>query len=385
MPKSETLIGGGPIFDGVTLHHGMVAHFIGGRLTDIVPADRRDPTLGYIDLDGDILSPGYTDLQVNGGDGVMLNAAPTIDGIQRIAKAHRRLGTVQILPTLITDTPEKTAQVIEATIAAISNNVAGIAGLHLEGPHLDTVRKGAHDQSLIRPMTTQDMESLLRAAELLPLLKVTLAPENVRLDQVRTLAAAGVLVSLGHSNCSYETALDYAAAGATCVTHLFNAMSQLSNRAPGLVGAALTCPTLSAGMISDGIHVHSASLRTAWAAKGQHGPGQLFLVSDAMAPAGTTLSRFTLNGREVLRRDGRLTLEDGTLAGADLDLTTAVRILRDSCDLPLERALAGAVTAPRQLIGQWTNPPQITGTVQQDFIRIRPDLSSTTPLMGEGP
>ncbi|MGR3623406.1 N-acetylglucosamine-6-phosphate deacetylase [Pseudophaeobacter sp.] len=383
MTEVDTIYGGGPIFDGLRLRTDTVVHFAKGRLIALTSSDHVSAAARYVDLEGDILSPGYLDLQVNGGDGLMLNEAPTVQGLRRIAAAHRRLGTVQILPTLITDTPAKTSRVIVAVTEALAEGVAGIAGLHLEGPHLSQARKGAHDEALIRPMTEDDLAELIAAAQVLPVLKITLAPETVTLAQVRALSQAGALLSLGHTEASYEQARDYAAAGVSCVTHLYNAMSQLGSRAPGLVGAALTLPDLNVGVIADGIHVHPASLRAAWAAKApqQSSTGRLFLVSDAMAPAGTDISGFSLEGRQILRHEGRLTLADGTLAGADLDLTTAVRVLAESCDLPLEQALSAAVTTPRQIIGQWGQTPDPTGMGLQDFIRIRRDLTAARPLV----
>lgn len=390
MSRSDTLYGGGQIFDGQSLHSGVVARFSGNRLVGLSPSDKPRADDNYIDLAGDILSPGFVDLQVNGGDGIMLNEAATVAGLRRIATAHRRLGSVQILPTLITDTPEKTTQTVRAAIDAIRAGVPGIAGLHLEGPHLSQRRKGAHDGALIRPMTPDDLSLLTEAAAALPVLMVTLAPENVELEQVRALAKAGVVLSLGHTDASFEQASDYVAAGVSCVTHLFNAMSQMHSRAPGLVGAALTLPQLSAGIIADGVHVHPATLRAAWTAKaaqanqarrgGPSSTGKFFLVSDAMAPAGTDITRFELAGREIQRSDSRLTLADGTLAGADLDLVTAVRFLVKSCDLPLDQALAAAITTPRQVIGQWSQNSTALGLDAQDFIRMRNDLSSARPL-----
>ena len=227
--------------------------------------------------------------------------------------------------------------------------VPGILGLHLEGPHLSVARKGAHDAELIRAMGADDLALLCDAAARLPVLKVTLAPETVTPDQVATLVAAGVIVSLGHSDAGFGTCMAAAKAGASCVTHLFNAMSQLGNREPGLVGAALTCGGLSAGLIADGIHVHPASIRAAMAAKA--GPGQVFLVSDAMSVAGSEQTEFTLNGRLIRRVAGRLTLEDGTLAGADLDQLTAVRNLVGWGITDEPRALAMATSIPADLIG----------------------------------
>ena len=226
-------------------------------------------------------------------------------------------------------------------------------------------------------METVDLDELIAAKQSLPVLKVTIAPENVSLEQVARLSEAGIIVSLGHTDADFDTCMAYADAGARCVTHLFNAMSQLGSRQPGLVGAALATGALSAGLIADGIHVHPETMRAAWRAK--EGPGRFYLVSDAMAVAGTDMHAFLLGGRRILRHDGRLTLEDGTLAGADLDLTRAIRILVTDVGLPLEHVLRAATTTPAELIGMpaGLEPGR---TLLQDLIRIAPDLSNAVPI-----
>ena len=295
-------------------------------------------------LTGGILMPGFVDLQVNGGGGVMFNDAPTVETLRTMAEAHARLGTRGLLPTLITDTPEVTRAAIAAVSEAIAQGVPGILGLHLEGPHLDPVRKGAHDGTLIRPMRDTDLSELIAAAAQLPNLMVTLAPESVTAAQVSALAEAGVIVSLGHSDADYETARATFAAGARLCTHLFNAMSPLVSRAPGVVGAALNDGGTAAGLIADGIHVHPATIRAALAAK--QGPGEIFLVTDAMATAGSEIAAFTLNGRTIQRAEGRLTLADDTLAGADLSMARAVQVMiEDVGDAPA-KALARATSIP---------------------------------------
>ncbi len=312
MSRQATIYRGGSVFDGDTLHKGAALRLEAGHITAIgadAPADGAD----VVDLKGGILAPGYVDLQVNGGGGVMFNDDPSVETLRRIAAAHLTLGATSILPTLITDTATKTRAAIAAATAAVAAGVPGIAGLHLEGPHLSMSRKGAHDAALIRPMEEDDLAALVAAAQSLPALMLTVAPENVSLKQVKALVAAGAVVSLGHSNADYETCLSYAKAGASCATHLFNAMSQLGNREPGLVGAVLASGRFNAGLIADGIHVHPEAMRAAWAAK--QGPGRIFLVSDAMAPAGTAQEAFALEGRRISRKQGKLTLADGTLAG----------------------------------------------------------------------
>ncbi|MEX0317490.1 MAG: N-acetylglucosamine-6-phosphate deacetylase [Ruegeria sp.] len=327
-----------------------------------MPADTR-----ITHLDGGMLAPGFVDLQVNGGGGVMFNNAPELSTLRRMAEAHAHIGATSILPTLITDTPDVVSRAIDATVQAISEGVAGIAGLHLEGPHLSHKRKGAHDDTLIRPMEDADLTQLLDAAERLPVLKVTVAPESVSPAQIEALKEAGVLVSLGHTDATFEDCQAAVSAGARCVTHLFNAQSQMGNREPGVVGAVLALGELSAGLIADGIHVHAASLRNALCAKA--GPGRIFLVSDAMATAGSDIATFRLNSREIRRRGDRLTLTDGTLAGAHLELISAVHNVAGMADLPIEAALDMATRIPADLIGQ-SHLGRLEPGAQADFLHL---------------
>lgn len=366
------------IFDGVALHADRAIRVTGDGMAVLVDRAAVPSGVQVQEFGNRILSPGYVDVQVNGGGGVMFNDAPNVDTIARIARAHRSLGTTQILPTLITDTPATTTAAIAATIQAVSDGVPGVVGLHLEGPHLSVARKGAHDPAFIRPMSADDLAELCAAAARLPVLKVTLAPENVTLAQVQQLAEAGVLVSLGHTDATFETCIAYAQAGARCATHLFNAMSQMGNRAPGLVGAALHHGGLHAGLIADGIHVHPATMKAAWQAK--TGPARIFLVSDAMAVAGTDLDSFTLGGRRIVRKDAQLTLDDGTLAGADLDLTRAVSVCVEQVGLPLEAALAAATSVPAALIGRVAALSD-KGMPAADLIQIDLDAGTARPVL----
>jgi len=349
MSARHQLIRNTRYFDGATLTGPTTVQFDGDDFVGAFGKDHHLQGAAEINLGGDILFAGYVDLQVNGGDGILFNSAPHCDGLQRMAKAHRRLGTTAFLPTLITDTPEVTHAAIAATQDAIAAQLDGIAGLHLEGPHLSLARKGAHAGGLIRPMTEQDLALYLDAAASLPCLKLTIAPENVTEDQVAQLARAGVILSLGHTDADYDTCLRYFKAGVRATTHLFNAMSQLNSRAPGLVGATLGTGSVSASVIADGVHVHPQSLRAAWDAK--KGPCGLFLVTDAMAVAGSDITEFDLGGRCITRKNGVLTLADGTLAGADLDLTRAVQVMVEDVGIPLVEALRAATSIPAALIG----------------------------------
>jgi N-acetylglucosamine-6-phosphate deacetylase len=350
---------GAQVFDGTRLVAGPL-RIEDGRVAGPGPG-------AEVRLDGGYLAPGFLDLQVNGGGGRMVDGACTADGLAGLCAVHARLGATGILPTLITDTPQATAAVIAAGVTAARRQVPGFLGLHLEGPHLDPRRRGAHDPALIRPLTAEDLARLCAAARDLPVLMITLAPEAATPAQIAALAAAGVVVSLGHSDCTHAEARAAMAAGATCVTHLFNAMSQLGNREPGLVGAALTGP-VHAGLIADGIHVAPQTIRIAMAAS-----DRLFLVTDAMAAAGTDLADFGLNGRRILRRDGRLTLEDGTLAGADLTLPQAVAVMA-ALGTPVETALSMASARPAACIGQGARLGHLLPGRPADMVHLGPDF-----------
>lgn len=358
------------VFDGTQMQpHAVVGMDDAGRIVALWSDMAQVPDgLPVGDLGDTILTPAMVDLQVNGGGGEMVGAATDAAQLARICDAHARLGAGAILPTLITDRPEVTRRVIAAGVAAARLGVPGFAGLHLEGPHLDVARKGAHDAALIRPMGADDLAALIAAAADLPALMVTLAPEAVTLDQIAELARAGVIISLGHSGCSAAAAARAMAAGARCVTHLYNAMGALQNRAPGLVGAALT-QKVSAGIIADGVHVADECLQVALTMKA---PDGLFLVSDAMAAAGTSLDHFDLDGRRVWRRDGRLTLEDGTLAGADISLPQSVAHLV-GIGVPLTRALAMATRIPADLIGA-ADRGRLQVGARADLLCLSPDL-----------
>ncbi len=348
------------VFDGYRMHRDAALVVEDGRVVGIEPAAGRERL-------GGVIAPGFIDLQVNGGGGRMVDGSVDATALAAICNAHARLGATGILPTLITDTPDATAAVIAAGVRAAEQAVPGFLGLHLEGPHLDPRRKGAHDPALIRPMEATDLARLCDAAGRLPALMLTVAPEAVTPEQIAQLAQAGVIVSLGHSDCSYDTARAAITAGAGCATHLFNAMSQLGNREPGLVGAVLD-GRIAAGVIADGIHVSAATLRVALAAR----PEGLFLVSDAMAAAGSDATEFELGGRRILRRDGRLTLEDGTLAGADLSLPQAVAVMVRDVGLAPESALAMASSRPAEVIGA-AGRGVLSDGGRADFVHLSPD------------
>lgn len=352
---------GAKIHDGIELHINHALVIYDGGDCNVVSMD--DVPKGCVSeaFSSGIIFPGFVDLQVNGGGGIMFNDEQSVDALRTIAAAHAAKGTVALLPTLITDTVDRTRAAIDAVEQAVHEKVPGIVGLHLEGPHLSIARKGAHDPQLIRQMKEDDVVVLLDAAERLPNLMVTVAPENTTPDQIRTLAEAGIIVSLGHTNASFDTCMEAFDAGASCATHLFNAMSQLGSREPGLVGATLARKDVYAGLIADGIHVHPSSIRIALAAKSE--PHRIFLVTDAMATTGSDIDGFALNGREVFRKDHRLTLVDGTLAGADLEMARAISVMVGDVDDDLCHAIARATSTPASLLKNYNGLGRLTSTM----------------------
>lgn len=346
---TRTAFLGARIFDGEEWIDGGALLINDGVVEGVVAAADVPFGVARHELDGGMLVPGFIDLQVNGGGGVLLNDDRSLSGLRTICGAHYQFGTTALLPTLITDTPEITAETVEAGKAALAEQVPGFIGLHLEGPHLSIARKGAHDPALIRPMNEEDLANLVAARQALPHLLSTVAAETVTPEQIARLAEAGVVVSIGHSDASMAQVAAAAEAGASMATHLFNAMSQIGNREPGVAGAVLALGKLSAGLIADGIHVHPETIGIALRAK--TGPANIFLVTDAMALTGSDLQSFTLNGRVIHRANGALRLEDGTLAGADLTMIDAIKYMRDVVGISLEEALRMATLYPARAIG----------------------------------
>lgn len=333
-----------------------------GVIRAITRPEGPGPGAERLDLSGDLV-PGFVDLQVNGGGGVLFNDQPSVEGVAAIARAHRRFGTTGLLPTLISDDPEVMAAAIRAVDEAIERGVPGVLGIHLEGPFLNLERKGIHDASRLRKLDAAsiDLVSSLRRGRTL----VTLAPELAPPGAIAGLVARGVIVAAGHTAASYEEARAAIGEGLTGFTHLFNAMSQLGSRSPGAVGAALDTADAWCGLIVDGRHVHPAALRVALAAKGAE---RMVLVTDAMPPVGADAHGFMLNGRPITVEDGRLTGADGTLAGSALDMAQSVRNAVAMLEVDRETALRMASAHPAAAIGL----AGVTGSIRPG---LRADLS----------
>jgi N-acetylglucosamine-6-phosphate deacetylase len=353
---------GARLFDGQRLRDDCALATEGGIIRALAPYAER-PTGETIDLGGGVLAPGFVDWQVNGGGGHLFNDAPTLATIRAIVVAHRRCGTTALAPTVITDA----ADVLRAALAAGAEACPGSLGVHVEGPFIDPRRNGAHPLQHIRAMTQEDARSLLEAKACV----VTLAPASVSLDLIRRLAAAGIVVSLGHSEATAEEARACFDAGARGVTHLFNAMSPLGSREPGVVGAALEDDRVYAGFIADGLHVHELSGRIAYRLKGA---ARLTLVSDAMPPAAGGPDVYQLNGREVRRRGLQLTLEDGTLAGSVITMHDAVRYVARHLGASLEDALRMATSTPARLLGIADRHGTLASGARADLVHLGEDL-----------
>jgi N-acetylglucosamine-6-phosphate deacetylase len=298
------------------------------------------------DLEGGLLVPGFIDTQVNGGGGVLFNDAPTVETIAAIGAAHRPFGTTGFLPTLISDDLSVVDQAMRATEAAIAAGVPGVLGVHIEGPFLNVKRKGIHDPAKFRVIDDGALALLssLKVGKTL----VTLAPETTTPDMIRRLTEAGVIVAAGHTNAAYGTMRKALAAGLTGVTHLFNAMSPLTSREPGVVGAALENQTAWCGLIVDGRHVDPAVLRIALRTRPLD---RFMLVTDAMPTVGMIDKSFDLQGRQIHVVDGVCVDAHGTLAGSDLDMIGAVRNAMSMLGLPLEDAVAMASASPAAFLG----------------------------------
>ncbi len=357
------------IFDGTGFHHDATLIVEGDRVRAVVPLADHPAGALRIDTGADILSPGFVDWQVNGGGGVLFNDAPTAAAAAAIARAHLAFGTTALLPTVITERREVTDEAAAAIAEAIAGRTPGVVGVHFEGPNLSIVRKGVHDPAFIRPFEKADFDRL--TGQGLGKVVTTVATENITLDEIRALDAAGVIVSLGHTDADYETARAAFAAGARATTHLFNAMAPLHHRAPGLIGAALENPAVYCGVIADGHHVHPAVLKIIFAAGS---PERLTLVTDAMSSVGDTADSFELNGRTVRRQNGRLTVADGTLAGSDLDMISAVRFSVGGCGTPLAAALRMATRNPADLLGL-ANYGRFVPGARADILALSQDLA----------
>ena len=342
-----------------------------GRITAVGPPDLT-PDGDPHDLGGQILAPGFIDTQVNGGGGVLFNDDPSVEGVAAIGAAHRRFGTTGFLPTLISDDLDVIDRAIDAVEAAIAQGIPGVLGIHIEGPFLNARRKGIHDASKFRQLEDDQIDRLTRLKGGRTL--VTLAPEMTTPDMIRRLVGAGAVVSAGHTDADYAATTAALAAGMTGFTHLFNAMSQLNNRAPGVVGAALENQDAWCGVIVDGRHVDPVVLKLALRCR----PADRFmLVTDAMPGVGGADDHFHLQGRRITVSDGVCRDENGVLAGSNLDMASAVRNAVSLLGVDLGTAASMASRAPAAFLGLDDARGSIVPGQAADFVVLNTDLTAT--------
>ncbi|CAM3658124.1 N-acetylglucosamine-6-phosphate deacetylase [Rheinheimera salexigens] len=325
------------LFDGEHWLENITVTIANGKIQAITPAKG--------EVSAASLVPGFIDIQVNGGGGALFNTAPTAQTLATMVQAHAQFGTTALLPTVITDSIQVMQQAADTIAQAIAANQPGVLGVHFEGPHLSVAKKGVHSEQYIRPISAAELAIYSRTDLGIKLL--TVAPEAISAQQVSELVALGVIVCLGHSNADVATVQAALAAGATGFTHLYNAMSGLNSRAPGMVGAALADADSWCGIILDGYHLHPVAAKVALAAKA---PGKLILVTDAMSPVGTTDTEFAFFDGVVSREGNKLTNQQGQLAGSVLDMISAVNYAINELALPTAEALRMASLYPAQFI-----------------------------------
>ncbi len=365
------------IFTGDEILQGWSLRLADDLIQELLPPGAAAGDTPVIDLGGNLLAPGFIDCQVNGGGGVLFNDQTDAAAIAAIATAHRAFGSTGLLPTLISTDWESMRLAAAAVRAARKQGMPGLLGLHFEGPYLNPDRKGAHDDTRIRPLDDAALE--LFASPDLGSVIVTLAPEMVSPGTIRRLTDAGVRVCAGHSAASHDqitAALDEGLAG---FTHLFNAMPAMTSRQPGIVGAALADRDSYCGIIADGHHVHPTMLRNALAAKAK---GRMLLVTDAMPSVGGKGDSFQLAGRTVNVSDGRCTLTDGTLAGSNLDMATAVRNAVSLLGQPREEALRMASLYPATFLGLEHERGRIAAGYRADLVQLDDDLNVRRTFIG---
>lgn len=361
---------GARIFDGERFHDDAALVIDGAFVSGIAPFVERPLDAEQHDCGGEgVIAPGFIDAQVNGGGGVLFNSMPTVEGIHAIAKAHRAFGTTSLMPTVITDEPKILNAALDAAKTAHAS-VAGILGIHVEGPFIDKERCGAHRADFIRVMTDKDANHLI--AHKSGVMMVTLSPKAASPALIEELAHAGIIVSLGHTDLTDAEAFAAFDKGASAVTHLYNAMGLLGHRLPGLVGAALSDPRIIAGLIADGHHVAPTAIKVAIAAKG---PDGIALVSDAMPPSAGGPDTFTLQGRNVTRTGSRATFDEtGALAGSATTMLESVRYLVETCDVDLADALTMATLTPARMLGVDGRLGRLATGYRADLVHIGDDF-----------
>lgn len=339
-------ITGAKVFTGERTLTGYAVVIDKDQVLSVTPEDQLPANIDKIAVAGGTLCPGFIDVQVNGGGGVLLNNAPTVDSLKQMVQGHRQFGTTGMMPTMISDTADVVKQGVQAVETAISEGVDVILGIHVEGPFFNPARRGAHLEAHIRTIEDDDVTwpSMLPSGKFI----YTIAPEMTTPERITQLLQTGAKVSIGHTGANYDdvkTALDLGVDG---FTHLFNAMTPMQGREPGVVGAAIESQEAWVGIIVDGYHVHPASLKSAIAAKPV---GKAVLVTDAMATIGAEEKSFQIYDETIYEKEGKLVNAEGNLAGSAISMIDAVKNATTMLDLSLEEAIRMASLYPAQYLG----------------------------------
>ena len=369
----RTALVNGRILAGDRIVSGQTVLLSEGRIEGVVvPTDPRCRDAMNVDLEQQILLPGFIDVQVNGGGGVLFNDDPSMESIQAIGTAHRRFGTTGFLPTLISDDLDTISQAIAAVQGALDSRLPGVLGIHIEGPFLNWARRGVHDPKHLRRLDNGAVSLLCSLRDGRTVL--TLAPEMTTSDMIAQLASSGILISAGHSDANFAQTTAAIAHGVRGFTHLFNAMAPLAPREPGIVGAALYDPSTWCGIIVDGHHVDPVMLKLALRCK-RH--DRFMLVTDAMPPVGSPEPSFVLQGRTIHVKDGVCRDESGTLAGTGLDMATAVRNAVALLNLDLAEAARMASEYPAAFLGLDRELGRIAPGYRENLALLDDDLRVT--------
>lgn len=367
------------IFDGARFLRDHCVTIREGEVQQLLPLENLPAHLQQVSLPTGILAPGFIDLQVNGGGDLMFNNEPSEATLAVMLDAHRATGTTTMMPTFISDTTARRKAAVAAVRDARSGGNRGILGIHLEGPYFEVARRGAHRAEMIRRVRDEDIAWLCSLQDLRVI--VTLAPEHISPEQIRSLTDSGIHLCAGHTNASYTQISAAVAAGMEGITHLYNAMGPLASREPGTVGAALVEDALWAGVIADGHHVHPANIRLAHRAKPE---GRLVLVTDAMATVGGTQDTFSLYDERVSARDGRLVNAEGVLAGSAIGMIDAVRYAAGPVGLPLDECLRMASLYPAAILELDNRLGRIASGYRADLVHFDDQFRvHNTWLVGE--
>lgn len=350
------------VFDGNSFLHDNVVVISKGIIVDILPSDSFNLKYHHVpthDLQDSILVPSFIDLQLNGCGGVLFNDDISVNTLEIMYKTCLKYATTSFLPTLITTTDEEIKKAVQVVIDYQKKDAVAVLGIHIEGPYISKIKKGIHNPIYMKEIPDDMVEFLCQAAQKTTI-KITMASEVNPPEKIHTLTKAGVIVSLGHSNATYEEAKEGFTSGATLATHLFNAMSPFEGRSPGLVGAVLNTPEVYCGVIVDGHHVHYASLEIVKKIK----QDKIYIVTDAVTPLGTNITTFKLADQEITVKDGMCMNANGTLAGANIDMISSINNVIKHTNISLAEALRMATLYPATAIKKHNN----LGLIAKDFI-----------------